>query len=103
MLVGLPNPPSRFADLHNGNQGSGTASAGAAFLPITADDQPCVGVYLQSPATNTDGVLVGNATHGARALEPGQTRIIRIDNANKVYLKRGGAVDQTVNWAVLRE
>jgi len=74
--------------------GSKAATVAPAAL---ATSTPCKGVEISALATNTDDVLIGNATSQNNVLSPGEAIYIGIDDLSKVYVTAVSGT-QTVSY-----
>jgi len=86
-----PTPPTTL------NDGS-TPTTSAAALALGASTALRRGVLVQASTANTANLLVGNATSQSISLSPGQSEFIEVNNLNKVYIRRPGAVNVTANY-----
>ena len=55
-------------------------------------------VTLQADVNNTDALFIGNATNQKIRLDIGQSIDLEINNLNKIYIKRNGSSNQTINY-----
>lgn len=71
-----------------------TSTATALASSTNVEDK----VTLQVDPAAANGVLIGNATAQPIALNAGDSIDIRIDDIAKIYVKRNGASDVTINY-----
>lgn len=77
----------------------GTQAAGATATALNGGTAlSAVEVMVQNDPSSPAAIDVGNATSQNMSLAIGASLVVPVDNVNKVYAKRTGAVDCTVNW-----
>jgi hypothetical protein len=75
----------------------GTKSTSGASAVAIASSTACKKVTIQVAITS-DPIYIGNATTQNFRLETGQAMDIEVDNLSKIYIKRSGATDVTINY-----
>ncbi len=76
----------------------GTLTTSGAIGEALAASTACQRVTIQADVNNTDAVFIGNSTSQNVRLDIGQSVDIEIDNLAKIFIKRNGASNQTVNY-----
>ena len=77
----------------------GTQAAGATAAPLNSGTaQSAVEVLVQNDPGSPAAIKVGNATSQSLTLPIGASVIVPVADVTKVYVKRVGGVDCTVNW-----
>lgn len=75
----------------------GTATAGAAAAAI-GSSTACEKITVKCPVGAANPVLVGNATAQSFELTAGTEVTLEVDNISKIYVKRNGGSDVTVQY-----
>lgn len=75
----------------------GSATAGAAAAAI-GSSTACEKITIRCPTGAANPILVGNATSQNYGLAAGESVTLEIDNISKIYVKRNGGSDITVNY-----